>query len=211
MWVLAFLLAFSAWNQLGYLAETWHPPTPTSGALAFPGWLAYVVRALVVPAAFMAAAFLAPLAEPITAQIENAARATLADEFKIARKRRRRMLKEAERSGRDMTGALVDLVSDPETRRIISHAYGAIGAPVQTVSIVPPPGDSTSRIGASASERRDTRPPTAPVPPFCCFEARAPTQPRLSASHGPCTSGAPECYPCRALASRRRFCALFAK
>ncbi|HEV8193310.1 MAG TPA: hypothetical protein VGP82_17745 [Ktedonobacterales bacterium] len=76
------LLAFSAWNQLGYLAETWHPPV--SGVLALPGWLAYVVRALVVPAAFMAAAFLAPMAEPITAQIEAEARATLADVFKIA-------------------------------------------------------------------------------------------------------------------------------
>jgi hypothetical protein len=85
-----------------------------------------VVRALIVPAAFMAAAFLAPLAEPITAQIEAEARATLADVFKIARRQRRRMLQSAERSGRDMTSALVELVSDPETRRIISHAYAAI-------------------------------------------------------------------------------------
>ena len=36
------------------------------------------------------------------------------------------MLQTAEKSGRDMTGALVDLVGDPETRRIISHAYAAI-------------------------------------------------------------------------------------
>ena len=69
--VLAGLLLFSCWNQLNYLAATWAPPVT---ALALPGWLAYVVRALVVPAAFMAAAFLAPLAEPITAQIEAEAR-----------------------------------------------------------------------------------------------------------------------------------------
>lgn len=131
--ILAGLLAFSAWNQLNYLADTWQPPV---GALALPAWLAYLIRALVVPAAFMAAAFLAPMAEPITAQIEAEARATLADVFKIARKQRRRMLKIAERDGRDMTGALVELVPDTETRRIISHAYGAIGAPVTSAQAV---------------------------------------------------------------------------
>jgi len=100
--ILAGLLAFSAWNQLNYLADTWQPP---AGALPLPAWLAYVIRALVVPSAFMAAAFLAPMAEPIAAQIEAEARSVLADVFKIARRQRRRMLKSAEREGRDMTGA----------------------------------------------------------------------------------------------------------
>ena len=125
--VLLVLLAFSAWNQLGYLSGVWQPPH--GGPLALPIWLAYAVRALIVPAAFMAAAFLAPLAPPITAQIEGEARATLADVFKIARKQRRQMLREAQAAGRDMTGALVELVGDAETRRIISHAYNAIREP----------------------------------------------------------------------------------
>ena len=125
--VLLVLLAFSAWNQLGYLSGVWQPSQ--AGPLALPIWLAYAVRALIVPAAFMAAAFLAPLAPPITAQIEGEARATLADVFKIARKQRRQMLREAQAAGRDMTGALVELVGDAETRRIISHAYNAIRAP----------------------------------------------------------------------------------
>lgn|SRR5487761_2029035 len=122
--VLALLLAFSAWNQLGYLSGVWTPPH--SGALALPLWLAYGVRALVVPAAFMAAAFLAPLAPPITAQIEAEARSVLADVFRIARSQRKRMLRDAKRGGRDLTQALVELVTDDDTRRIISHAYGAI-------------------------------------------------------------------------------------
>lgn len=132
--VLAVLLAFSAWNQLGYLASSgW---TPNGALFALPPAAAYVVRALVVPGAFMAAAFLAPLAEPITAQLESEARATLADVFRIARKQRKRLLKEAERSGRDMTGALVELVPDPEARRIIAHAYGAIrGEPVIAITV----------------------------------------------------------------------------
>lgn len=74
----------------------------------------------------LAAAFLAPLAEPITAKIDPVARATLADVFKIARLQRQRTLQTVERSGRDMTCALVELVSNPETRRIISHVYTAI-------------------------------------------------------------------------------------
>ena len=131
--VLVVLLAFSAWNQLGYLSGVWQPPH--AGPLALPVWLAYTVRALIVPAAFMAAAFLAPLAPPITAQIEGEARATLADVFKIARKQRRKMLQEAQAAGRDMTGALVELVSDAETRRIISHAYNAIRAPETSQSL----------------------------------------------------------------------------
>jgi hypothetical protein len=93
-----------------------------------------VVRALVVPCAFMAAAFLAPLAQPIAAQIETETRATLADVFRIARKQRRRMLKQAEADGRDMTGALVELVTDDELRRVIAHAYGAIGSPLTGVN-----------------------------------------------------------------------------
>lgn len=130
--VLAFLVAFSCWNQLNYLYDTWMPPHT---ALALPGWLSYVVRALVIPAAFMAAAFLAPLALPIAAQIEQEARATLADVFKIARRQRRKMLQAAEREGRDMTGALVELVTDSELRRVISHAYKAITVAPALVTI----------------------------------------------------------------------------
>lgn len=165
--ILAFLLAFSAWNQLGYLSETWQPPAV---ALALPGWLAVTVRALVVPAAFMAAAFLAPLAEPVTMQIEAEARSTLADVFKIARKQRRRMLRDAQRSGRDMTGALVELVQDPDTRRIISHAYGAIGAPVAPPSATLPPvivetPPAPSSVSTVAPDEPPTRGPTGPGSP----------------------------------------------
>jgi len=104
--------------------------------------------------AFMAAAFLAPLAEPIAAQIEGEARATLADVFKIARRQRRRMLREAGESGRDMTGALVELVTDGELRRVIRHAYSALSASPPPVAIVEA---STTPQNALESP---TRPPT---------------------------------------------------
>src|SRR5262249_54855435 len=124
-----------------------------------PGWTAYVVRALVVPMAFMAAAFLAPLAEPIAAQIAGEARATLADVFKIARRQRRRMLREAEQSGRDMTGALGELVTDSELRRVISHAYSALSGPPPPVAIVEASSTAPERLSAP------TRPPTGPGSP----------------------------------------------
>lgn len=175
--VLVVLLAFSAWNQLGYLSGVWSPPH--TGPLALPLWLAYAVRALIVPAAFMAAAFLAPLAPPIAAQIEGEARATLADVFRIARKQRRKLLKEAQASGRDMTGALVELVSDPDTRRIISHAYAAIKAPAVTPAVTrsegagdalsalaaigaPTPFEPTGGHGAATQEGAGALPSAAP-------------------------------------------------
>jgi len=159
--ILAGLLAFSSWNQLNYLAETWTPPHT---ALAVPGPLAYLIRALIVPCAFMAAAFLAPLAQPITAQLESEARATLADVFRIARKQRRRLLKDAQRSGRDMTAALVELVPDLEARRVIAHAYAAIGAPVAGV-IVPATLAEPPVAPSTALHEDPERPPTGPGAP----------------------------------------------
>lgn len=204
--VLAILLAFSAWNQLGYLSGVWTPPH--SGPLALPTWAAYAVRALIVPAAFMAAAFLAPLAPPITAQIEGEARATLADVFKIARKQRRKMLREAEARGRDMTGALVELVADDETRRIISHAYNAIRATPQTAlagaqvasetqaaigapahfsetgghSTATPAANLTAQTEGAVSLDTPTKPPTGPGSPTVAAPAvrrPATTQPNV--------------------------------
>lgn len=178
--ILAVLLAFSSWNQLGYLSGTWTPPHV--GPLALPTWAAYGVRACIVPLAFMAAAFLAPLAAPITAQIENEARNVLADVFKIARQQRKRMLKDAQKSGRDLTGALVELVADPDTRRIIAHAYGAIrpdGSPAENITAEqamqavardlkladypPSTGDNAPSTGDNPGD--DDRPPTGPGSP----------------------------------------------
>jgi len=163
--VLVGLVGFSAWNQLGYLYGVWTPPSQTP--LAVPVWVAYIIRALIVPIAFLAAAFLAPLAPPITAQIEAEARATLADVFRIARRQRRRMLRTAEQAGQDMTGALVELVADPDTRRIIGHAYAAIRAPGQQAQIAvaldasPPASVSLAQIDPSnLSDVADSAPVT---------------------------------------------------
>ena len=145
--ILGGLLAFSSWNQLGYLAATWIPLSVSGFAL--PRWLALLIRALVVPAAFMAAAFLAPSVPPVTMQIEAEARATLSDVFRIARKQRRRMLRDAEHSGRDMTGALVELVPDADVRRIIAHAYAAIGAPTE----LPPTVGGSFTLTPAAADR----------------------------------------------------------
>ena len=192
--VLAVLLAFSAWNQLGYLASSgW---TPGGALFALPPAAAYVVRALVVPGAFMAAAFLAPLAEPITAQLENEARATLADVFRIARKQRKRLLKEAERSGRDMTGALVELVPDPDARRIIAHAYGAIrGEPVTIATALPAPMSAHAGASSQGAEHAiavDAHPTlTAPASALAHTQNDPPSKP-------PTGPGSPAALPSRA-------------
>jgi hypothetical protein len=159
IWILAALLAFSCWNQLNYLVETWTPPAT---AFSLPGWVAYVVRALIVPAAFMCAAFLAPSAAPVAAQVENEARSTLHDVFRIARRQRRKMIRAAERDGRDMTAALVELVDDPAARRIIAHAYGAI----RPASVRVNPEASGKRRADAGDARQDAAPDGQASPQF---------------------------------------------
>jgi hypothetical protein len=148
--ILGVLLAFSAWNQLNYLYETW---TPQATTLALPAWAAYVVRALVVPAAFMAAAFLAPSAAPVAAHV-----------FSIARKQRRKLIRQAEADGRDMTGALVELVEDPAARRIIAHAYGAIKAPMIDAPYAGPLLTSSGTPAQTAPEERIIEAPEVTPP-----------------------------------------------
>ncbi len=63
-----------------------------------------------------------------------------------------------------MTAALVDLVPDPDARRIIAHAYRAIGAPItsQAVQLVedprPPTGGGTPMLAPGGSN------PSSPAP-----------------------------------------------
>ena len=81
LWILGALLAFSMYNQLQYLAATWTPPhTP----LTPPGPWAYIIRAIITPAAFMAAAFLAPVGEGLAVQVQSQAHALAVMTFKVA-------------------------------------------------------------------------------------------------------------------------------
>src|SRR5260221_13814897 len=73
-----------------------------------------------------------------------------------------------------MTAALVELVPDPEARRVIAHAYAAIGAPVTTLvtkelgAIVPAtlaeaPGGLLS--APQEAQQPPRKPPTGPGSP----------------------------------------------
>lgn len=123
LWILAALLAFSMYNQLQYLAATWTPPhTP----LTPPGPWAYLIRAIITPAAFMAAAFLAPMGEGLAVQVQSEAHRLAAATFKVASAQWKRRLREMERAGQDVTGALVQLVDDPTERRVIAAIWQAM-------------------------------------------------------------------------------------
>ncbi len=143
--ILSFLLAFSMLNQLQYLGETWRPP---AGALALPGIWAYALRALVVPAAFMAAAFLAPVGESLTAKVQAEAHRFADATFKVARKQWRARLEEMGKQNQDVTGALVQLVDDPDERRVIETIHTAM------YPQLPPPDGGTPMI-VDASTRRE--------------------------------------------------------
>lgn len=121
--ILAGLLAFSMYNQLQYLAITWKPPhTP----LTPPGPFAYLIRATIVPAAFMAAAFLAPMGEGMAVQVRAEAHHLARLAFKAASAQWKRRLRDMQRNNEDVTGALVQLVDDPTERRVIASIHAAM-------------------------------------------------------------------------------------
>ena len=67
-----------------------------------------------------------------------------------------------------MTAALVELVPDPEARRVIAHAYAAIGAPVHAETPVSSPAGlepPESPHSASASPDGEAPQPPEPEPP----------------------------------------------
>lgn len=129
LWILAALLAFSMYNQLQYLAQTWTPPhTP----LTPPGFWPYLIRATITPAAFMAAAFLAPVGEGLALQVQSQAHALAVATFKVATQQWKRRLRQMQQAGQDVTGALVQLVDDPAERRVISAIWQAMQHPEAT-------------------------------------------------------------------------------
>lgn len=142
--ILGGLLTFSMYNQLEYLAATWTPPHT---ALTLPGPLAYVLRAVVTPAAFMAAAFLAPMGASLAAQVNAEAHRFAAATFKVARKQWRARLTAMQRSGADVTGALVQLIEDPGERHVIEVIYGAMYPQQQeSVPALPEPRSPTPTL-----------------------------------------------------------------
>lgn len=126
IWILTALLLFSMYNQLQYLAATWTPPhTP----LTPPGPWAYIIRAIITPAAFMAAAFLAPVGEGLAVQVQSQAHALAVATFKVATQQWKQRLRQMQQTGQDVTGALVQLVDDPAERRVIEAIWQAMQHP----------------------------------------------------------------------------------
>jgi hypothetical protein len=151
--ILAGLLAFSMLNQLQYLSGTWTPPRT---GFALPVLMAYVVRAVVVPLAFMAAAFLAPSAESLTAQIKTEAHRFAGATFKVARRQWKSRLREMRRAKQDVTGALIGLVDDADERRVVETIHGVLFTPA--VPMLPEPE-------VQPLPEPPKRPPTGPGSP----------------------------------------------
>lgn len=191
LWILGALLAFSMYNQLQYLAATWTPPhTP----LTPPGPWAYLIRAVITPAAFMAAAFLAPVGEGLALQVQSQAHALAIMTFKVATSQWRRKLRQMQQAGQDVTGALVQLVDDPAERRVIEAIWQAMqhpsGAPragagaASTAHLgigAPSNFEATGGLLTAPSDGQEAAPPaeadTAPIPTEPPSGDRPPTGP----------------------------------
>jgi hypothetical protein len=133
--ILLVLLAFSCYNQLEYLSATWTPPNT---ALTLPAPWPFLLRALVTPALFMLAAFLAPLAETLAQSISNEARYLTRLTLESARRQWRARLQEMEARREDVTAALVNLVEDAQERRAINTIHHALyGGDAPAYDLVP--------------------------------------------------------------------------
>lgn len=147
--ILGALLLFSMYNQLQYLAQTWTPPhTP----LTPPGPWAYLIRAIITPAAFMAAAFLAPLGEGLTLQVQAQAHRLAVMTFKVATAQWKRKLRQMQQDGQDVTGALVGLVEDPAERHVIEAIWKAMNTPPPALPGAIPSGLGVTNHPSLASE-----------------------------------------------------------
>jgi hypothetical protein len=150
LWILAGLLAFSMYNQLQYLAQTWTPPhTP----LTPPGPFAYLVRAIITPSAFMAAAFLAPIGEGMAAQVQWEAHALARLAFKAAAAKWKRRRREMQQQQQDVTGALVGLIDDPGERRVVAGIWQAmhLGETLTGIEAPAPPAAGQANITSAMS------------------------------------------------------------
>lgn len=157
--ILGGLLAFSMYNQLQYLAITWKPPhTP----LTPPGPFAYLIRATIVPAAFMAAAFLAPMGEGMAVQVRAEAHRLARLAFKAASAQWKRRLRDMQRNNEDVTGALVQLVDDPTERRVIASIHAAMHP---TKALVSPVIEYEANAASEHMIRSPETPPDPPEPP----------------------------------------------
>jgi hypothetical protein len=168
LWILAGLLAFSMYNQLQYLAQTWTPPhTP----LTPPGPLAYLVRAIITPSAFMAAAFLAPIGEGMAAQVQREAHTLARLAFKAAAAQWKRRLREMQQQQQDVTGALVGLIDDPSERRVVAgiwqamHPGEAVPGFITGDAITPPSPATGSESPYTHAQDAPQLPPVPPRPP----------------------------------------------
>lgn len=156
--ILAALLAFSCLNQWQYLGQTWTPPT---GQFALPLWAAYALRATIVPLAFLAAAFLTPVGESLSARIKTEAHHYAGQVFRVARRQWSAQLRRMQEQDRDVTAALIDLVDDESERRALVTVHKAMfGAQSATGS-----GDVRSQAAHVEVSSLPEKPPTGPGTP----------------------------------------------
>lgn len=159
--VLVGLQLFAFWNQLNYLMETWQPHT--NNIFLVPVLVLFIVRALAIPAFFMAAAFLAPLPESAGAQVERESREAMAQVLKVLRDQRKAALEYATKHNVDLTG-LVEAVSEAAGERkagaLLAKVQSAVVGVVNGSESAPPAPYAGKITGTKASDltRKHWRP-----------------------------------------------------
>jgi hypothetical protein len=174
--ILGLLIAFSTYNSVAFVSETFHP---APGFLPAPAQIA--IRGSVVPALFLLASFLSPLSADASVLLKSASHAMLHRTIRRALKQWNQRIDRAWQSGHDLAPIAVALMNDAGdtdgARRITLIAEGldeveGKHAPAQIPASVvveeaaplsrPPTGPGTPRK-ASASKR--SRPGTERLHP----------------------------------------------
>lgn len=193
--ILAFLILFSTYNAIAFVAATWRP---SPGFLPVPVQIA--IRGCVVPLLFFLSGFLVPLQADAGTLLASASHQMLHKAITATVKQWRRRINKAARDGHDLAPVAVALMQDhgdldgarrvqliadglnaaergtpfsylptgAESRVVEGVAIGPMPAPVAVFEADPPAIDDQTLRTLAASP---TRPPTGPGSP-------APSKPR---------------------------------
>lgn len=167
-WILAALLAFSAYNATAFVAATWRP---IPGFV--PGGLQIGIRGLVVPLLFFASGFLVPLHSDAGEQLQTASADMLRRTLKAIARQWRGRLDKARTRDADLAGVAVALMLDAGdaagARRIELIARGldttAERRPATVAEIAPAAATLEALEAAAPALLNGPDSPTGPLTP----------------------------------------------
>lgn len=147
--VLLGLMIFSGWNQLNFLAETWHPAQTALLPLA-PFWQ-LAIRAFSVPIIFMFTAFLAPQPETVKETLNREAHKTLRGFLKLLRKQTKQQTKALKKKPEINLGNAIRVVATAANEKKAGEQLAAVQEAMALVASGKTESEATNLAFGAAS------------------------------------------------------------